>query len=229
MKLGKKSKVLALVLTTLMIISAIPFTASADVPSVTIGTIGDHVVTGDIWEFTVPYTSTGLTGGYVTLLAVEGDSLTAPAATEENIVFIDQKDAEASGSLKFKIDSSKLSTDIKFIHIKVGGTLVNTPGAYPYEIDGGGAIIAFGNLNGDKDGDGKDIIDGRDVTLILQFSVGLISEFPISYTVGDAKALSIANVNGDKDGDGKDIIDGRDVTLVLQKSVQMVSKFPVEQ
>ena len=65
------------------------------------------------------------------------------------------------------------------------------------------APYAPGNVNGDKDRDGKDIIDINDVVCI------------INHMAGTADWLPRANVNGDKKADGSPQVDINDVVAVI--------------
>lgn len=187
-----------------MLVMAVPFAASAEA-TLAIGTVTTSTADGLV-TVTVPYTASAEVE-QVTILATFGATSTAPTATETNIVYIDQEAAD--GEFVFVVDESKFSTD-KFLHVKIGGTLIGTAKSAPGEEIGGGEVIIYGDVNNDGE------VSATDASLVLQYFVGNITAFPY------ANGLVAADVNGDSE------VSATDASLILQKFVGNILKFPVE-
>lgn len=87
---------------------------------------------------TVPYTpAPGVE--QVTLLAVRGGEDPPETIEESDIVYIDQQSAELS-SFSFAVDKGKFDGENRYIHIKLGGTSVETPDLVTMEIYSGHSI-----------------------------------------------------------------------------------------
>jgi hypothetical protein len=87
---------------------------------------------------TVPYTpAPGVE--QVTLLAVRGGEDPPETIEESDIVYIDQQSAELS-SFSFTVDKDKFDGENRYIHIKLGGTSVETPDLVTMEIYSGHSI-----------------------------------------------------------------------------------------
>lgn len=130
MRVSKKSKILALALSLTMLMCVMPMLAMAEVSSAPIAIAEDGVSVEDIGdgllEVTITYDVTEEAGDQITLLAtVTQDEITEGNANEV-IAYIDQfARAEATGTFKFKMDSTKL--DGTSVYVKIGGSNVETP------------------------------------------------------------------------------------------------------
>ena len=159
----KKSLVLALVLSALLLVTVMAVSVSADA-SLTIGNVtfvkdaANNLVT-----FTVPYTAEDV--DQITVIAVKGPAGEAPAATESNIVYFNQQ-SSASSSFTFSVALNAFDADYPYCWIKVGGTAIATASS-----DGGqeiwasaAPVLVYGDVNDDGD------IDSTDAILIIKYA-----------------------------------------------------------
>ncbi|MCK9479942.1 MAG: dockerin type I repeat-containing protein [Firmicutes bacterium] len=208
--MGKKSKVLALLLCFAVIISAMPIMALADTPPITITNI-DVSDDGDALNVVVSYDVDATVGNQVTILATINGYFDANS-DEDDIAYIDQIDNPGAGSNTFEFAVSKDRMGIAAaIFVKIGGTDVDTPGALSEEF-AGEVVIVFGDVNGDGD------VDAVDAGLVLAYFVGNRTDFPDA-----AHGLEAADVNDDGD------IDAVDAGLILAVFVGNREKFPIEE
>lgn len=130
----KKSKVLALFLCMAMLVAALPLMAYAEGESLSIGEISKTGPVEGLITFTVPYTAENV--DQVTILAVVGGE-EFPEISEDgdNIGYIDQQDADTTISIdgedvtafQFVVEESRFSSENAYIHIKMGGTAIDSP------------------------------------------------------------------------------------------------------
>lgn len=130
----KKSKVLALFLCMAMLVAAMPLMAYAEGESLSIGEITKTGPVEGLITFTVPYTAENV--DQVTILAVVGGE-EFPEISEDgdNIGYIDQQDADTTISIdgedvtafQFVVEESRFSSENAYIHIKMGGTAIDSP------------------------------------------------------------------------------------------------------
>jgi hypothetical protein len=124
MKTSKK--LLAFVIVSIMLITAVPMIASAAAPTLGLGTLAYDASVSGVVTFTVPYTATGVDN--VTVLAVIGDSTAMPTTVDSNnIVYINQQAAATSASsFVFNVDTTKIVAPNNTVYIKIGGTAIDT-------------------------------------------------------------------------------------------------------
>lgn len=150
-------------------------------------------VQGSDDEIAVTY-SGGLTAGAEYLVLMLSDSTADPsgaydetiAPTAGNILYIDQKAAEADGSISFRVYPKSLSTGIILIYGADAGKLA-------------AAIVKAQFILGDVDGNGK--ITSGDAMLLLQY---------LAFTVGESdinvQAADINSVGGITSGDAMQLL-----------------------
>ena len=176
MKMGKKSKVLALFLCMAMLVAAVPLMAYAEGESpitITAVDIADNADDNTLLDVTVTYTTDdSVVGDQITILAtttsydVEYDDVTG----ETNIQYIDQFEKPSDSEKEFSFVVSKDSLgSATVLYVKIGGSNVDTPGQF----EGESAVILYGDVNGDG------FVDTADASLILQKFVGNLELFPI--------------------------------------------------
>ena len=126
MKMWKGTRVLAVLVTMLMLVSAASVVAFATGPSLTLDSIDFELGTSgadDVAIFTVGYSATDVE--QVTILAVLGDETEAQAPDSGSILYIDQ-DAPTAGEFVFKVKLSKFDAETDgYIYIKIGGTAID--------------------------------------------------------------------------------------------------------
>lgn len=213
MKLSNKSKVLALVISALMIISVFPLTASA--ATLSIGTVTTSEASG-IVTITVPYTASADVE-YVTLLAVRSkDSTGFPtfvddAALSAEAKYVFQQEAAGNTQFVFKVSKSDFdATKGKYLAVKIGGTSISQaqPGT-PQTIWTDGPTLILGDVTGEGS------ITGNDAAWVLQKVANASTVFP-----GGAAALISADVTGEGS------ITGNDAAWILQKVANSATVFP---
>lgn len=147
MKKNGKFKVIAVVLTAMMLLSAMSMSAFA--ASITYGDITAAAVEDtDDYEVTVTYTAADCAAGdYVTVLVVVGNEGALNDDTNPtNVIYIDQQAvADGAGSFTFKV--AKSTIDNQDVYVKLGATnqataaagqktfTVTTPGGDVLEVE----------------------------------------------------------------------------------------------
>lgn len=125
MKIKKATKLLALAISAIMLVSIVPMVASA-AAELSIGTITMDTSETGILSFTVPYTASSEVE-QVTVLAVVGSGDTAPATADNtNIAYIDQQASEGNPSFTFKVATDRFNTTNNKLFIKIGGTAIDS-------------------------------------------------------------------------------------------------------
>lgn len=223
MKLGNKTKILSMAICVAMIMSLLPFAVSAsaialDAKSSVVVDSANNVAT-----ITVEYTGTDCS--QVTVLAMRSKSDTVfptlsatptPAELAE-IKYIDQQAGAAgafSGKFVFKVTLSDFSDSLgKYLHVKVGGTDINTPASTAdagflgnaFDIEPSVTVFIFGDANGDG------LIDSTDASVVMQFSALVRPDLPEG-----------ANVDVNSDG----TVDSTDGSILMQFAAFLRDKLP---
>ena len=140
-------------------------------------------------------TVTGITDNYSLIFAQNEDGV----PTESNLVYIDQKSAEA-GTLSFLVYPSALKGDTTYYLYLSGTSGRDLLASFKYNVP-----YVLGDINGDGD------IDSIDALLVLQHSVKIVTL--------EGKQFLAADVNGDGDRDSVDAL------LILQYSVGIIASF----
>jgi len=190
----KKSLVLALVLSALLLVTVMAVSVSADA-SLTIGTVTKNVdIANNLVTFTVPYTAVEV--DQITVIAVKGPASEAPAPDEGNIVYFNQQ-SSASSSFTFSVPYNAFSASEPYCWIKIGGTAIATASS-----DGGQEVWATAAtpVYGDVSGDGE--VTLADLSLAIKLFGALSTGNEIDASDFDQSveaAIACANVDGEGD------------------------------
>lgn len=218
MKTSKKSRVLALALSMLMLVSMMSFVVMAE------GAASPIRITSVILDTDAESSTIDVEVTYAIDDENVADQVTILATTTSYVVNVDgsgvvtngayinqvAKPAVADRKFNFVIDKDVLGQD-NTLYVKIGGTDVDVPAAMTGVLETEGPSIMYGDVNGD----GK--VNTTDAGLILQYYSEAISEFP------GENGLIAADVNGD------DKINTTDAGLILQFYSESISIFPIEE
>lgn len=140
-------------------------------------------------KINVTYTSNSLVSGsyYLVLMVMSDENGNYDAITEESITYIDQVQADESGTIRFTVYPSRLTTSVILITGLSDGLLK-------------AAIVEAKYILGDVDGSGE--VNSGDVTALLQYIVGM------------GASNNFVSAAADVDGSGE--INSGDVTKLLQ-------------
>ena len=231
-KMMKKSLVLTLVLSALLLVTVMAVSVSADA-SLTIGNVtfvkdaANNLVT-----FTVPYTAEDV--DQITVIAVKGPASAAPTPAEGNIVYFNQQ-SSASESFTFSVALDEFDEDYPYCWIKIGGTAIATASSAPGQPIWTPSVPAV--VYGDANGDGR--IDATDANLVIKYANTISSSGTLDATeFPNGTFASGSTAAADVNGDGR--IDATDANLIIKYANTISSsgtldaaefpngKFPVE-
>jgi len=215
----KKSFVLTLVLSALLLVTVMAVSVSADA-SLTIGEVSFvKDTTNNLVTFTVPYTAVDV--DQITVIAVKGPASAAPDATEANIVYFNQQ-SSASSSFTFSVALDAFDADYPYCWIKVGGTAIATASSDDgQEIWATAGVLVYGDVNGDE------LVDATDIVLVAKYAAATAAgddldenEFP------GGTFASGSTVSADVNGDG--LVDATDVVLITKFAAATASGDPLD-
>ena len=205
-KMMKKSLVLTLVLSALLLVTVMAVSVSADA-SLTIGEVSFVKDTANnLVTFTVPYTAVEV--DQITVIAVKGTGEGAPAATEDNIVYFNQQ-SSASDSFTFSVALNAFDATNPYCWIKVGGTAIATAssdGGQEIWVDAG--VLVYGDVNDDG------TVDSSDAILIIKYAGAMAVGNELDATEFPDGSFPAGALVADVSDDGA--IDSSDAILIIK-------------